>query len=500
MPFVQVKAVENDGTVLLALDRADPKVCSWVLNKPGRGVFAIHPLDAQAEELRTHTLAGCEIQFWRDDECIWWGVPRSASLNKSELVYECAGLRDYFNELHFGPIETNYVDNGGFEDDLTDWDDPDTIASVSTTVRYEGAKAALLEASAPGADEYIEQTQNFTSGVDGLAIFVSARFFWDSSAGTTPPFEERGLVLYWDTGAIKGTDIRWDPITANTSKDQWVKLGTHINIGASLTNEPVTVRLMATEGCYWDDVVWTVEESVSTALDGQTDVSTFIASLLAYLEAKAPHLNLALTNPSTGVKLIRAVQFYECLLAKDVFEDFSRMGACDISIEIDTAGTTRTLTVHPGTKGSLKSSFPLAVDVDDEEGSSLSFDWTSDFVESRNYGIGMGEGQGATRDFAVASDLTALGGVRREFTVTAPPGTSKAALQALVETEVARRKRLVEIPANRVKAEGWLGQVVEGDTVPVVFNYGWAQLSANHRIIAQELDFKSDTILPVLNP
>jgi hypothetical protein len=168
----------------------------------------------------------------------------------------------------------------------------------------------------------------------------------------------------------------------------------------------------------------------------------------------------------------------------------------DFEIEIFGDGRREWTPYYPS-KGVLQS--PLIM----EWGRNIvSYRWLFDAVRMANHVVVTGAGEGDTKIESSASDSPAqttnllLSDVRSESDVK-----DTSTLLQKAQEEVARRKNPISIGTITVSDTPvpLIGVVKTGDRVPVRIDDGIAQVSANYRIVAIELDPKEETLALDLN-
>lgn len=83
------------GTKLGELEEAVIDSIEWVLNGAGSMGFALPVTHAKAALTK---LVKREVQVWRDDVLIWWGVPWQRRLDQNQVSVTCLGLWAYFSK------------------------------------------------------------------------------------------------------------------------------------------------------------------------------------------------------------------------------------------------------------------------------------------------------------------------------------------------------------------------------------------------------------------
>ena len=516
MSFYEVKVVSRAAphTVLATFNadqgdgdtrqKATVTEVSWQLNEPGVARIRIplfHPAALAIQALRR------EVQVWRNGTLIFWGVPVQRDPSGGFVEWTCPGLLWYFTRRYFGPVTTNYLANPLFATNLSGWTkvgfDPTLFtATHSTAIRLRGPGTARLvvPSTVDRVDEvnnYLEQTFNVpTTTTFGLFLAVVAWYWIDPTvAFAAPALEQRGL--YVSSPAAVSESPAWEPITMNAppGKRERCEINGGIHLAPNLTNVPVTVRLYCPVGAiHWGAASVTAEESVSSEMAG-TDVTEMLRLIVNYAQSgagKSP-LHMLTSTPAAGVKEIIAYQFKDLGNVFDAMRTYPQRGLADFDIAFHpTNPTSRTFTTYAPRKGAFRSGHGLVI-----PGSSVIrlASHSLDGQQTATRVIRRGAGEGSDREYGQAVDASPLDGLILEDIGDAPPEVGIDDLDRYATTDLARLKQVVSLPEVQVPAEGWLGVVRTGDTVPATINWGDVQETANQRVTSLRLDPQTDTLL-----
>lgn len=497
MSFYEVKVVNRSGTVLATFDAnvggdARQKVTVnrvvWALNEPGSATISIsvfHPAAVEIEGLKR------EVQIWRNGSLIFWGVPVQYEISGGVITWTCPGLLYYFTRLFFGPITGNYLTNGRFASNLTGWTAAGCTATHSTAVRLRGPGTARLEAGSSG-DNFLWQSFNVDTGTDpagaGLGIVVAALFY--PASKTSWAFEERGLYVQAGN-TIHGADGVWEPITMNhpVGAVQRAEVATTLLNGFGV--QTVTVRLYAPVGAiHWGAVTATSPESLGNSPGAPGDLAVVLQQIIAYAQntTTKSNLNIGYSIPNTGVVEHVAYQFTETPEIFAALQTYPARGICDFDIVC--TSTTRTFTTYAPKKGTLKSANALTVPGPGVHQLSHRMDGN----QTATSVVRRGEGSGSDREFGLAVDASGLDGLILQSIGDAPPEIGIDGLDSYAATDLAKLKGLVTMPGAKVAAEGWVGVVSPGDTVPFTIDWGVVQETVDRRVVGLSLDCPADTL------
>lgn len=508
----EVKVVKDRTSFTkLTLNNAVAGEPQRIINYWGTFDFQIPTLDAQAKEVCDHLWGrgqSREIQLWRDGKCIWWGVPVIADItsNPAWTRVQCYGLEWVLSQLFFGPIQHNYALNSDFEQGLVGWTAVNCSATIDTSWHVTGTQSARL-ASFAGADSYLGQLVNITAGPDQpLVVWGSGVYrIKPSDNWSGPPLYERGLYLArLVSGVVQGDDYVWEPITEDVKRDgSEVQVATpFVTIPAAQT-QTIEMRAYCPGGAIgWDHLRILVEESVSTAADGD-DVYDLLARILQYAQdptrGKFP-LNIGFAGSTTGHRLpLTAFQFYDNGNIWEAISGYVSRGFCDVGIVWNDAGTQRTFTVWPsGGRGTYRPSMQMDLSSD---GRVTKFGWVRDSTQAATKVRAIGQGQGATIEIGEVTDTSQSGGVLIERVINTPVEDPVGALIWRAQAEIDRAKRAVDVPRLEAdESQGALIGVLDlGDTVPVVMDFGWVQENGTRRVVGIAIDTDNDVVKPTVN-
>lgn len=478
------------------------------LNNWGTFDFQIPTLDSEAAECQPLKR---EVQVWRDGRCMWWGVivRRDLEADPAWTRVQCYGLEWYFSRLYFGPIQTNYANNGSFDAGLSAWTATNCTATLDTSWKVAGTQSVKLQAATYGLDAYLGQLVSVSGFVD-LAVAYKASAVWrfDPAAewlGTA--YAERGLYIDLLAPGNVSTGSAWEPITNDSQYD-----GSEVLVETPELSVPAGETYTLDLRLYcpgpqinWDLVSVRIQESVSTALSGE-DVAVLLQRVVDYAQngAGKSNLNIGFAYTPTGKHLsLRAYQFYDHGNIWEAFGEFITGGICDVGIVWNDAGTQRTFMVWPSPgRGSLKTDLQLDYDADNPTvGRIATLGFGEDGEQTASKVLALGQGTGATREVGEASDTTELDGLVLESVLTPPFETLIGALDGIASTELARIKAPVQTPkiTTTTTAVDFVRLLDLGDTVPTVIDFGWVQENDTRRVVGISVDPETDTVEPTVN-
>jgi hypothetical protein len=433
----EVIVVDKYGVAFGQIPSAVPTEIEKVLNDLGESLIDCWILDPMLLELLPMNMipGAREIQIWRDQECIWWGWPTSATFDAKQVHLTCAGLLYPFSRRNFGPVLVNYLKNPQFEQpapggpgDVPGW----TVSGVSAwpinSVNPWGApillgsQAILLQQADAGVDTYIEQNIAVDTTAPGdIGLFFDLSAWCYIMPGTYgDALDQRGLFVQLVVGGVS-IDVEVATITVDTGQGNWVRLETGIDVPPGISGT-LNVRLYAPQGLtVWDATNLSVEESRGSAPNG-SDVRTIMEIIVTYASqanddptgARRPSYNTAkselatpTTGPLTGTNLIRVYQFSDNSGILDALNEFPTIGVCDFEVTWDATGHFRQFQVFPPAKGLIKYNYALEIDL----GAITDLEGSVDGTQTTTASSFLGQGSsGSSEDIGYAAFPSFLGG------------------------------------------------------------------------------------------
>lgn len=487
---VDVRIAERDGSFVASFTdqgrcMANVSDVTWILNQPGTARVTVPLHHPTTTELH---MVGREIQIWRDDQIVWWGVPLSGRVQGATLMVECVGLLWYFARSLFGPITVQLLANPNFEADLTGWTAMGPTAThQADTVRLLGPGTAQLVETTGGEDSYLAQGFTVNTGEIGLYIEVRALVWIDPAVEFEPAFEERGIAVL---AANSAQGFAWEPLNNWTPKGVPQVMTTGINLLPDLTDEPVEVRLYSPKGLVrWGACVATVMESVSSEPSG-TDATEMMRRVASYAVGKA---DLEIATPAqdpAGVGEITAYQFMDLGQVLQALSTYPDRGLADFDVTFDE--TSKTFETWAPQRGSdLSGDVVFTVPGD---GSVIEFGWQADGGQVATQVVRRFPGSGPSRPLGVATDTSGFDGLLLADVGDLPPEITVDGADQYAAQILARRKELVTIPDFTVPAGEVFGEFWLGDTVGVNVDLGAVVESEPRRVVRLGWDPVTDTV------
>lgn len=499
-----VKVVDNTGAVLATLTNASVDQITWELNAEGGASFVSPKADPLTAEV---SLLGREIQIYRDDDLLHWGVPVRASSAGSQgpVRFDTKGLWWYFRRRFFGSANrTNMIANPSFEDDLAGWNVSDASLTATAVTGPPtpvlGSKTARLVTAAKGQNNYLSRQWSYrTNFPPGQYVTLTGWVWIDNAGWVGPAYEGRGLMLVRRVG---GEIVRWTfaPIDDATPRGRWVRLETAFTV-TPFEDGTLEARLYSPGGTVrWDATQAVLMESTSANWPDGNDQAELARRIVSYAQTGRgkSDLNIGTNTPETGVSFFRAWQHAEhAEIAETIEDEFVQVDdGFDISIEV--TPKTRTFTTHYPRKGSDKSgTLTLATSTNVAD-----YRYDLDALATATSVIVLGDGDGPDREEGEAVDTSILDGLVLEDVLNAPSGTEVTRLAPIADEELATRKRVLEVlevVAHEGNSDDLIHGLEVGDIVRATIDDGFVQVDAKYRVVRKTLNARSDTVTLTLN-
>lgn len=540
-PRYKVILVDVNGVGVAALDNAAIVDIEWSLNEPETFTFLMPTLDPFALEIE---VPGTEVQVWRGDQLLVWGVAIRSRADMEVTEYQCRGLGWYLEKRVVGRAEQNYVANGSFDEGLNDW-----WVLYAPTEPAANQNPAFWDVEA-SADISLTGTSGRSlkmSGTDGLIFGVSAfslfdytvdpsvnpdGVVWTASAWVYIPsagwVDERVCAYNWagDSGAIGLTIRRMSPTLLEDSapegivvpklfetqlaplseglpRDEWVRLECSLTAPADLVARTDLIQVglhMPIGTVYWDEVSCTRNERLAFRSEEQ---ATIVETLVLHAQDAAfgkSDLNIDTSCPASGVVRSRTYEYFNHDIIADTVREFTELWhGLDWSVEC--TATTRTFTTHYPMRGTRRPAQALVLGKNIAE---ISYHSDGEKVANRVIMMADTGASGSSREEVYATDTTGFAsGLVLEQAVNALKDSSLTTLGDQAERSLRQYRVPVNIPTVTTfegRGSELLGYVTVGDVVSAVADHGTLSLSGEFRIVGMRLDPASETLALTLNP
>lgn len=535
-PFTQaiqyrVRVVDFQGNGYADFENATLTNVHWELNGIGTCTFTIPTLDPKAIHLQVPKR---EVQIWRGNQLLWWGVMIRALANHDVTEVQCESLLWYYSRRFFGKADrTNHLENGSFELGAAHWDIgyvtyAEPIANV-THANYQwsiktdkvvtGDKSLYLEQT--GTVQYgVKASQGFEFTVDDaidpegtewtFAVWVyipSNKWVAANEAGrgvSITRYSTTEFDVVTPTGGgtpksfpkvVEAVNIS---IEEDTPKDIWIRFeATLVQPFKSGEAEMVTCRVVCPHGAiYIDEATFTAAERTAFYDKDQAEIIRGILDHAVDPAYFKSDLNIDKNVQDTGIIRTREYWHSEHMLIGDALAEFPTLHQ-GVDIDIVVSPTTRTFTTYFPRKGIERPDTVLELGRNIE-----TFSVNYDGAETANSIVVLGDGEGSDREEGGAYDLESLDGLVLEKVYNATPGSHIRTLDDQALRGLERYKVPVVIP-NVTTYEGvgrLIGVLQVGDVVPVRINHGWVQVNDLYRIISITLDPLTERLTYAINP
>lgn len=510
MPDYSVIVVDQEGTPYGTVDNARISTISLELNAAEGVTITLATTDPDAALM----IAGREVQVYLDgvtDPLFWGPIVRPQS-SLDESSWQCQGLLWYFAHRFMGRADrANQLLNGDFEAGETDWSFTGVTHSISTSIFNDGTQSLKLTGATADHATFAHQTWTHPAGgyptgdfITGSTwVYVSAADYLGGAAN------DYGLVIIHRDGDGNVVDGDFAEIGDDTVKDAWIPL--EVGVANVKEGHTVELRLFPPHGvAYFDTVTLTYMESLSFGYPvDDVDLTDVIEGIVQYAQDRSPFdfghgksdLNIDVAGDPTGTTRRIAYQFAEHRNILDAIMEYVREGLCDISVEVTPTG--RTFTVWPkstdsrtpklGKGTTYATTLELDVNLAD-------FTWSVDLERGASSAVILGPGDGPDRPEGGATDTAyAAGAFTAEIVEQAPDNVTVGQLdtRAAERVRVAARPEILEV--TTLPGAGIIGDLVVGDTVPVVISYGCVDIDDTYRVSRIEADLFMDQATLTLN-
>lgn len=549
-PRYRIQLVDNAGVVSHVLENAALSEITWSLNEAESFSFSLPVYDALNNEI---TIPDQEIQVWRGDDLLVWGVPVRSSVSMTDVQYQCKGLGWFFTKRVIGRQAQNYLSNPSFETGNPNyrwvWDGwgnfwaaaetgplgpPDFVSNITTDKSLTGFPGRSLyqygsenTVFGPRANQYEVSTVDPNTDPEGIEWTVSAwcyipsaQFIRERTAayttnGDTAPL---GLVIQrvsiwedWETNPLasplgpsgKVYETKIASITDDSPKDRWFRLETSLIQPVNPTGKPQEIRvlLMCPFGAvYWDEVRLVRNERLRFA---ETDQVQIVHSLIQHAQDPAygkTNLNIGVAGSMSGVNRTRIYDFFNHQLVSDAVNEFTDLWK-GVDWSIVTTPTTRTFTTHYPMKGIRRPMFPLILG---KNIASIAIPTDGEQIANRVIVLADTGASGQSREKAYATDTSGFdSGVVLEYVHNAVKESGIETLDDQAERALRQFRVPVIIPTlttyENVGGE-LLGNVSVGDVVNVQAQIGAISLDGEYRIVEMRLDPETENMQVTVNP
>ena len=541
----RVRVVDLSGDGYADFENATISNVVWELNGLGSCTFTVPVLDPKTEHL---LIPEREVQIWRGNQLLWWGVMVRAEANATQVTVQCQGLKWYLTRRFFGKVDrTNWLFDPSFEGEPAVPGGPTgpwTMGIKTPIEPLANRNPAFWKFERRKDKTVLGKWSLYAEQVDPdrpkYGIAVGQSFIYEVDDEVDPNGTEWTFAVWvyivsskwrgihtWGGGADDGIRIaRYSTtevvaiapegggptlifpkpiesvrtvIDENTPQDTWVRLECTLTQPFK-AGEPelVQVSIEVPNGAIYIDAASFTRAEKTAFYD--KDQALILRGILDHAQdpnySKTP-LNISQNIPLTGVIRTREYWHSEHQVISDALDEFHSLHD-GVDTDIVITPTTRTFTSYYPRKGIRRSDLVLELGRNIE-----TFSVVYDGNEVANSVIVLGDGAGSDREEGGAYDPDALvDGLVLERVFNAIPGSHIRTLDDQAMRGLQRLKKPVIIPSITTyeKAERLIGVLQTGDVVPVRINHGFVQINADYRIVSISLDPTTERITYTINP
>jgi hypothetical protein len=449
-----------------------------------------------------------EVQFYRDDDLLFWGPVISADTNAADGQVSCsaAGVDWYLNRRAIDGARDNALTNPQFESGLTGWTAVGSfVATTSTTTKVLGSTSLKLQNSDGGEDSYLYQTAVADAGGVGDLYTLSGWYFVESgvTGENDGALGSRGIYMAAYDEALALQDYDYIPIDLASPRNVWTRGELTLRVPANRT-WLLNVRLYAPKGVVYYDALQLVRmESVSTAsltdsTTAEVDITRIVRMLVSHAQSSdvgKSDVNIGYSGSTTGQTSTKHYQYADHVQFDQALAEFiERDDVGDYSIAY--TPTTRSLTLHTPRKGTDRSgSVTLTY------GSNISaYRIVRDGAGTITRATVLGDGDGPDREEGEYADASDVGGLILQDVRSAPSKTNINALLPIARDVVAKNGTVPTIvECDILPSANLIHTLKTGDIVAVVISDGWVSINGDYRIVQWSLDCQTSVLTVTLN-
>jgi len=549
----RVIVVERDGTPIIACDNAKTGPITWSLNEAESFGFQLPGVDECNEYISP---TATEVQVWRGDLMLVWGVVVRSLRNGDTVDYQCRGLAWYFTKRFVGGPRQNFLGNGSFETNGFWWEnrlspteglppgsgsDPSNYSGAISTDRsiagFPGKSLRLwsnniIEFGVMWFQFIFAEVDNvlWPDGIQWTAaawVYIPSDEWGEFDAEAEKVVGERNAAYNWggesapfglhlvrfsttesqeqdivDVSYPKVEEISVAGLTEDTPRDQWVRIETSLvapaaGDGATSRTDWMQVELHCPIGTvFWDEVSLTRNDRLFYNEVAQEAILFDVVQHAQDPVFGKSDLNIGFAAaPITNINRTREYPFFNRRLISDIIDEFSTIwDGVDWSIE--TSPTQRLFAPWFPMKGTRR---PAQALVGGRNIASLSIANDGEQLANRYVVMSDGGGTGSSREEAIGT--RGEPDVVLEASINAVPESPLDSLEGQLQRAL-RFGQDATIP-TLTTYEGvgsqLLGQVSTGDVVPVSVVYGSLALQGEYRIVALTWNPDDETMDFTLN-
>lgn len=506
-----VRVCDADGTIHATTYKATVERVKWTLNSWEEVSISFPVHDAALTSLvSTDATTLRWLQVWRDGAFLVWVLPIRFEANSKVCRVECVGPLWLLTRKHVGRLwDVNQLTNGDFESGLTGWtvdSGVDSAAAQTSVNAMFGSKVARLETASASINTSRIYQQISLPASSSAQDWVVTGYSWPSPYDPWVPFDPYtiGLVaLVWNGSTYVGGGIKGGGLDDNEDVDFWTRKRVSVRVPPHAGTWRLDVFCMSPGGVvHWDYVRAIRVERL--AFMG-SDQATIARDLVRHAQDTAygkVDLGIVDACPATGVT--RSI-VYPFAAHQTVFDALTELANQDDGLDFAITGNTGAMVFRTyARKGSATPTVALAWgDNISDIGWSFSPGEGASAVAVVGEGSTDEEGRADDREHVYAEDTAALGGLLLERIETQPSGPYAYVRQMEDQAAeiLASSKRLVsyDLKSYRHPASDFVdmiqaGILQTGDSVSVAINHGIIQVAEVARVVAIEVDPRTEAV------
>lgn len=496
-------AVDNTGRRLARFPGAKIGDTTWTLNDwPTTTV----ELPKGAPRIRQVQAITSELQLYRNGELLDWFVPLRPQGRPVGPEFKCAGIAWWLSRRHIGKANrTNHLKNPGFEEPLVLNPLDGWVANERLTAservqdwRFLGDWALSLQQNVANIDSYaVQHVPAAGAQLWTLAAWAHLRTDTaDMPVGTfDQAFDGRGLfvaAIQSTTGEVRAQAFA--PLSPRNFHEQGGSYRCEVSLAPPADFDGyLDVRVYAPRGkTVWDACTLTLNEGLKFHQVDQVDI---VKALVAHAQDPAfgkTDENIAAAGVGRGVRRDKVWNYADHDNIWQVIKNLTQLDAGP-DVDVEVTRTTRTLTVYDPARGQVRDDVAYRWG-----GLILDYGWDEDGSQACDRVTALSDGDGPDREEGYAVDETGTWGGHALETVVGLPDTPIYLLDPFARRYLTARAD-VSVGRITVPAEGTIGRVRTGDTIPIEIDDDWTQVTGLWRVVQMTLHPDSDTLDLVVN-
>lgn len=474
---------------------------SWVLNGVGSLDFTISTFDPALRDglvdpdsldlgIGELALLGREVQWWRDGECRWAGVPVAVDVSLAgTATFHCYDLGWYLTRVFVGAAERyDWLDDKGQMETagLPGWAADGTTLTRSTTHVKRGTYSAKLAGAGAAQITFVHDAQ--TVGQD-LTVLVTAMCRLGAADADGDPIVSIQAVPWGESEPYRPSAANTASVTSDDPRSAWGRYTARCMMRPGVAHT-VTVTIWNSGGGdrFFDDVRALRNDTTGYAAPGR-DLTKHVAAIINTAQSAVRGKASFGLDPAelalTGTVEPLAIRHLEHTQIMDLLNVYTER---EDGIDWWIHPLTRKFNIAPR-KGRDRTDKVLS------GWSVLSGGWVHDESERASSVVVIGDGDGVDRPEGGYVDRGPTGGINLDYLERPANGTPLSALDPLARQIYARRS-VPQVQFDPITVPGsWWGTDCEvGDWFPVEFSTGFVRTVEGIRVQKVAHDLERDVL------